>query len=194
MKDFFYKLLQDLDKLCGLKQYEKLMQSNDRKTEINTLLDILCRVTDQFTYIPAKDQQRIISEAVIMDMEFQGLNARIVWKWLNAKKDIYFQEIAHVPSQNDSVPLTGEAREARLKEWQEALNALPYVNSKPVSFEKVRDISTSTESGYKPNHEATEKHARHIAWIQANYNPITQKVKTIDEGYIDEETWNKSNH
>lgn len=191
MREFFYKLLQDLDKLCGLKQYEKLMQSADRKTEINTLLDILCRVSDLFAYIPEKDQQRIISEAVIMDLEFQGLNARIVWKWLNSKKDTYFQELAHKESETEHIPLTGEAREKRLIDWQQALNALTTEKTKPVAYQKVREIE-QTASGYKPDHSATEKHARHIAWIKANYNPMTQKPKTIDEGWISEEDFNSN--
>lgn len=121
MREFFLELLQNLDKFCGLKQYEKIMQLQTHKHELNLLLDILCKVAEQFTFIPEKDKKRIISDAVITDQEFQGLNARIIYKWLNAKKDQFFTELAHQQIEQSAEPLTGEARMARLKEWEAAL-------------------------------------------------------------------------
>src|SRR5688572_20894089 len=122
MREFFLDLLQNLDKLTGLKQYEKLLQTTNPKEEIKTLLDILCRVTDQFPYIPDEDKKRIISDAVINDQEFIGLNAKIVSKWLNQRKDHYFQELAHQQKALEREPLTGEARQKKLEEFLAAVN------------------------------------------------------------------------
>lgn len=192
MKEYFLELLQNLDKLCGLKQYEKLYQSENRNQEITTLLDILCRVTDMFAYIPDASKKKIISEAVITDLEFQGLNARIVYKWLNLKKDTYFQEIAHIPSGNDSEPLTGDARDARLKEWQEALNRLTIEKTKPVPYEKVRAIETHTASGYKVDHDYAARQEKHLRYIKKNYIMEGDKSKP-GPNWVSEETWNENN-
>jgi hypothetical protein len=106
-----------------MKQYEKLLQSSDYKGEINMLLDILCRVSNQFPFIPDEDKQRIISDAVIADSEFIGLNAKIIFKWLNLKKENYFREMAHRENQPSEPPLEGEAMHKRLDEWLQAINS-----------------------------------------------------------------------
>lgn len=113
MRQYFFKLLQNLDKLTGMKQYEKLCAVPDYKAEINTLLTILCRVCEQFPYIPDDAKQRIIDTNVVTDGEFIGLNAKCIYKYLNANKDRYFKELAHVELKPEDAPLEGEAFKAK---------------------------------------------------------------------------------
>lgn len=173
MRKYFYDLLQNLDKLTGMKQYEKLMQLSDFKKEIQTLLDILCRVSDQFPYIPDDDKKRIINDAVISDQEFIGLNAKIIYKWLSMKKEFYFNETTEPVIHPEA--LTGEARAKRLKEFLEAINGFEAaVTVKESPYQAIREQWKPKEGTeiYKPNTDATimyEKE-RHFEYIKRHYD------------------------
>jgi hypothetical protein len=126
MREFFYDLLLSLDKMAGLKQYEKLMMTNDPAKEINDLLDILCRTSDTFPLIPKNDQKSILRHAVVSDGDFIGLNAKFVYKSLNAHRERYFREAAHIPDEHDPnwKPLEGEERQKWLEKWKDTLNQM----------------------------------------------------------------------
>lgn len=113
MREYFFTLLQNLDKLTGIRQYDKLSQADDAKKELNTLLTILCRACDQFPYIPDEAKQRIIDTNIVADADFIGLNAKCIYKYLNANKDRYFKELAHVEIKPEDAPLEGEAFKAK---------------------------------------------------------------------------------
>jgi hypothetical protein len=177
MRDFFKHLLQNLDKLTGLQQYHKLCQTPDPREEIKTLLDILCRVTDQYKYIPDVAKQAIIQEAVIQDPEFIGLNAKFISKHLNLKKEFYMKENEDVAISPDA--LTGEAREQKLKEWAEALSKVETnLVSRVDIYKTVREQwqpKDGTEK-YKPiDPDLAIKHQRHLDYVKSNYDPRTGK-------------------
>lgn len=190
MRDFFLNLLQNLDKLTGMKQYEKLLQMPDYKHEINTLLDILCRVTDQFPYIPEEDKKRIIQDATIADGEFIGLNAKIIYKWLSAKRDLYIRE-----SKDEVVihpeALTGEAMQKRLDEWKQSVDRLQTVATTRVDiYQTVREQWKPKEGTelYKPTDPGLVfNHQRHLAYLKANYDAKTGKELP---NWISEDEWN----
>lgn len=178
MREFFLNLLQNLDKISGLKQYEKLCQTEKPKEEIKMLLDILCRVCDQFPFIPFEDKKRIISDAAIADAEFIGLNAKIIFKWLNAKRSNYIKE-----SKDEVVispdALTGDAMQKRLDEWLQA------VNSVDVNLTNRVDIYQTVREQWKPK-EGTPaykhqddtlviNHQRHLEYLKANYEARSGK-------------------
>jgi hypothetical protein len=125
MREFFFELLNNLDKLAGLKQLDKIYAAHGEdkeaaKKEINVLLKVLCTVSAQFPYIPEADQQKIISQAVITE-EFPSLNGSDLYKWLVRHKDKYFVESQHKPSEPAAEPVVGEARQKWLKEWEKSL-------------------------------------------------------------------------
>jgi len=191
MREYFLNLLQNLDKFCGLKQYEKIMQLPTHKEELNALLDILCRVSEQFKFIPEKDQKRIISDAVITDQEFQGLNARVIYKWLNLKKDQFFTEAAHMPTEPTVEPVTGEARDKWLKKFMEAVMSVGAPETKPVNpYKEVQEQWKAPEGEhYKPmdSGEAFLK-AAHIEYLKAMKDtPKDQwpdEMQWVEENYI----------
>lgn len=190
MRDYFLNLLQNLDKLTGMKQYEKLLQMPDYKSEINHLLDILCRVCDQFPFIPDDDKGRIISDAVIADQDFIGLNAKIIFKWLNLKKQSYFKEMAHQESEPSAPPLEGEALEKRLAEWQESLAKLQtnYVQRVDI-YQTVREQWQPKEGTekYTPRNDGfVSEHQRHLDWIKANFDARTGKPLPT---WVPEDKW-----
>lgn len=180
MRAYFLDLLNNLDKLAGLRQVEKIMNSSPNpKAEINELIAVLVRVSEQFPYIPMQDQKNIISAAVITDPEFNSLNARIVYKWLAIHKDKFFKEAAHIQQQAEEnwVPLTGEARMARLKEWEKSLEGFEdhQLNGKFVPYADVREIEKNDNRYIPPSAEEVESYRLHMEWVRENFDPRTGK-------------------
>lgn len=179
MRRFFFDLLDKLDKLTGMKQMEKLQSCENPEKEIGELLDILCRVSDQFPIIPKKDQQAIINQAVISDAEFKGLNAHIVYKWLSANKDRYFREAHHLPGEQDpeAKPLEGEARQEMLKLWLSKLGEVGHVETKS----HVRELEAKLppkDKGIVYNSTRPEdilERELHLQYIRENYDPVTKE-------------------
>lgn len=185
MRDYFLNLLQNLDKLAGLRQYEKLMQLPDYKKEINALLDILCRVSDQFQYIPDEQKKQIIDDAVIADPEFIGLNAKFIAKALNTKREFFLKQNEEPVISPDA--LTGEAREQRLKEWMKAINGMTMVQNTN-KFDYVRQIEPVDGKKYEHRERNEYEHNRHIEYVRDNYDAKTgHKLPT----WICEEEYNK---
>lgn len=144
MREFFLNLLNNLDKLAGLKQLEKIYAAHGEdevsaKEEINDLLNVLVRVSSQFPFIPRHEQEKIITQAVITD-DFPSLNAHVVYTWLAKHKDKYFKESHHLEKNEvTSEPLTGEARQAKLQEWLKSLASTEQmiISSKPISRKEI---------------------------------------------------------
>lgn len=135
MREFYLNLLNNLDKLAGLKQLDKIYASHGEnreaaKTEIRNLLEILCRVSSMFPYIPEDEQMKIINLAVLTE-EFPTLNGNTVYKWLARHKDKFFKEIHHQETQPQAEPLTGEARAAKLDEWLKSLSSFDQMSGGP---------------------------------------------------------------
>lgn len=178
MRKFFLQLLQNLDKLTGMKQYEKLCQTKKPKEEIKMLIDILCRVCDQFPFIPDEDKIKIINDAVIADQEFIGLNAKVVYKWLNLKREFYMKEKGEPEISPDA--LTGEAREKRLNEWLQALNKTEVaLTERSDPYKTVREQWTNpTGEKYTPlTEQQVYERERHLEYIKQNYDARGNAVK-----------------
>lgn len=123
MRDFFKDELKALERNTGLKQYDKILEKEDWEKELGELLNALSRVCNQFDFIPSEDKAKIIKKNILTDPDFQGFNARIVYKWLSQAQSVYFKEAAHMPvEETEPAPiLEGEERLKRLKEWEASL-------------------------------------------------------------------------
>jgi hypothetical protein len=153
MKQFFLDLLNQLDKLTGIKQMDKLMNTEDPEKEVDELLTILVKTCEVFKLIPETDQKSIISHCVVSDGEFIGLNAKIVYKWLNAQKDRYFKEAAHIPSEptHNKPPLEGEARQKALNEWLKSLQGFEERTTQSHVQELVSKLPAKEKGTYHPS-------------------------------------------
>ena len=197
MKTFFLELLNNLHNLAGLRQIEKIFASHPKpenaKAEVNELMELLVKVSKQFPYIPEKDQQNIIAAAVISDPEFNSLNARIVFKWLAQHRDKYFKESQHIEEkpQENWVPLTGEARLKRLKEWEQALGKF---EEHTTATDRVAKKRAAVYGDSEPVlHKSTpveevEKMQLHNQWIRESFDKLTGKPLP---GALTEEEWLK---
>lgn len=136
MRDFFKSELKTLKAKTGLNQWENISAMENPEQEFKILFDSLEMVCAEFTFIPDNDKKRIVQENIIRDQEFKGLNARIVWKWLNANKDKYYKELAHQQAEQVHPPLTGEARDKRIAEYLEVLSKVQVQTGVPKSRNK----------------------------------------------------------
>lgn len=191
MKEFFKQELNSLELKTGLKQYERLLERSSWEDDLNELIEILCRVCDQFPYIPDSDKQYIIRQNVISDGEFIGFNARIIYKWLNNAKGTYFKELAHTePEQNENYKiLTGPQRDEWIKRWTESLGdgfqPVPKVSPAEINAEDrpKAHLYPSTPTSVVISMEI------HAAWIKANFDTYTGKPLPT---WMAEEEWIKS--
>lgn len=191
MREYFLGVLQNLDKLTGMKQYEKLLQTQDYKTEIKTLLDILCRVCDYYPFIPDENKQSIINDAILSDPEFIGLNAKFISKSLNSRAEHFRQASDTVTISSDA--LTGEERDKRLAEWMNAVNQAEAVMTQPAksdySFIQGYKPTDGREYKSKTSIEDLLNHARHVEYIKQNYDVRTGKPLPT---WISEDEFNKN--
>jgi len=193
MKKFFFDLLKQLDKLTGIKQYEKLQTTADPAKEVSELIEILCRVCAQYSYIPEKYQQAIISTSVVNDLEFIGLNARIVNKWLYMNRERFIGTgNQYEEKEPEAPPLTGEAREKRAQEVLDII-AKCDTNFTQSSNDQLRNYfdklykKTGTEAPPRisgPEEIFAKK--MHIEYLKANYDPRTKEKLP---NWMPEEQW-----
>lgn len=124
MEKFFQKLLIDLDKLTGIKQYKKLEEDREKgKAEADRLVQLLCRACQQYPDVPPDAQKRAIRDAVILDDDFIGLNVRFVCRALNRARERMAQNTPKTEVIDNPNIVTGEARDEWLRKWREALDA-----------------------------------------------------------------------
>lgn len=197
MREYFTRLLNNLESLTGMKQLERISQKPNAADELNNLLDILCRVSDLFPYIPDDAKKNIISDSVVTDQDFIGLNAKIIYKWLNLRKDIYFKEIAHRDklTEDDYTPATGEKRDEWLKIWTQELDKLsdnfsvkPVTNAELMREKMLGEEATPTH--YRPDEEKAKAKLVHMEYVKANY----AKDGNCLETWMPEDEWIRKNY
>lgn len=109
MKDFLKQCLEDLEPLTGIRQYYYLTTDPDGERKATVLILGIIEVLKQFPYIPESDQQKIIRDQMVKDQNYDSLNSRTVWKWLNAAKDVYWEKSQEKVQEPEQVgPLTPE--------------------------------------------------------------------------------------
>jgi hypothetical protein len=195
MRDFFKDELKALERKTGLKQYEKILAAEKWEIELKELLDELCRVCNQFDYIPNEDKAKIIRQNILTDQEFIGFNARIIYKWLLSARSVYFKELAHQEPAEEQAPiLEGAARDAKLKEWLAALGdgmkQVPQLSPTEIKREGRIEVEKKG-TGYVPEVDPIEWEKRntlHKQYLRENYHIQTgEKLPT----WISEEDWIK---
>lgn len=187
MRDFLKSELKTLKAKTGLNQLENLSALPDSQNQIKILLDSIMLVFDEFHFIPDNDKKRIIQENIIRDQEFQGLNSRVVWRWLNAQKDKYYKELAHRESESGEPPLTGEARDKAIAEWLQAVNKLQTAVSVPQDkYSEIRANWNPDKLKYDPlTPEEYTTRIHHVEYIRA----MQKEFGTDDTKWDDELEW-----
>lgn len=193
MRDFFKSELKTLKAKTGLNQWENISAMDNPEQEFKILFDSLELVCAEFTYIPDNDKKRIVQENIIRDQEFKGLNARIVWKWLNANKDKYYKELAHQQADQIAPPLVGEERQKRIAEYLEVLAKVQVQTTMPTSrFKEVKEQWKAPEGEqYKPlSKEDVALKEFHLEYLQSQVGKKPSEFDDemewmISKGYIE---------
>lgn len=190
MREFFKQLLTDLKRLCGLNQLQALNDMPEPRKEISALLDVLCRVADQYPMIPDADKQKIIENGVIHDSEFTGLNARVIARWLNQHKERY-QTMAMKTEQSvgSGKVLTPDEYAPYLEQWLEQVKKIgnPDISREEKIEQRRRNFfgkdvggpvlhpSTTIEEYEARQLELEEAKARRIAELREKHPTLTQE-------------------
>lgn len=187
MKEFIEQCIKDQEAINGIRQlyYLETDPDGERKLKI-TILGII-KSCEQFPYIPQEAIKKIISEQMVKDQDYDALNSRTVWKWLNQAKDVYWAKSQEpVPEVKDAGPLSPET-EKLIREWQSdllGLKPVPQISS--VEIDRLRDEDKlrlegkSAKKGldlaqFQTDALKAEQKALHIQYIRENYDPITSK-------------------
>lgn len=179
MRDFFKQELQTLKAKTGLNQYENLSAMPDAAFQLKTLFDAIEYVCSQFAYIPDEDKKAIVLEGIITDQEFNQLNARTVYKWLNAKKDRYFKEMAHMPTEPVAEPLKGKEMEDMLKYWEsELMGTTNNFNVPELSPDEIKKEGQEEERMLKAKLEGLSK--KKVGYIP---DPEKWEPRTLEMSY-----------
>lgn len=102
-------------------------------------------------------------------------------------------EIQEAEKEKEWIPVTGEERAKRLKEWEAIVKGSTMANSMPKPSYK----QLAEEGGILPPKPAPYPSTslkewyvkeRHLAWITASFEPRTKEKLP---GYVDEETFNR---
>lgn len=203
MKQFFFNLLESLDKVAGIRQLDKIYASyktkEEAKPEINMLLDELCNVCNRFDYIPRADMQRIIQDGILTDPEFFGLHGRFIFKCLSKACGAYYKEPVDAVKLPEGVekyePLTGEARAKWLEDWMKALKNVDESTKMTFSTSSGSKLKANLSElpetkGYKPpSAETVYLMQLHDQYIRENYD-LTGKLKP---GALSENEWIRLN-
>ena len=121
MIDYFKQILEETYETFGARQCENMDDE-----QYTRLLDKLVYVSSLYPYIPEEEQKKIINKRLVTDKEYRNINARLISGWLEQDGKIFHKEIAHTETElpEDYKPLEGEAREAMLTMWQNALRGM----------------------------------------------------------------------
>jgi len=138
MNDFLIQCLNDLESLTGLRQMYFLQSDQDGKRKIEVLIKGMVATCKEFDYIPEAAQKSIIASQMRQDQEYEALNSRIIWKWLNAFKAPYLNPKELQDKEVVFEDITPETQKL-VREWQMSLldKAVP----QDVEFEKAKIIA-----------------------------------------------------
>lgn len=210
MREFFVKLMQNLKRLTGLKQYEEIasLQPKEKaQAELDALVDTMVRVCNSFSYIPDVDKQRIIRNKLIEDPELFSINAKVIYRWLLSASARYNGESHHLE--------VNKIETVEQKEWSEETKKMVsnYMSTlkaglitKPIGgvekeMEKIKAEDKERVDGrqalnkmYNQDREQIHlKHTLHMQWIKENYRtiPNTDMHEKLS-CFMEENEWRES--
>jgi hypothetical protein len=127
MKEFYTQCLKDLYALTGIEQV-RWMQNDlkDGKRNFELCVAGMVEQSKAFPYIPIEAQQKIILKMIIEDKDYQMLNSRTVFRWLNLHRDAYFIN-ANAPEETPRVQLTEEEEKtvnALIEQWKKDVSKI----------------------------------------------------------------------
>lgn len=203
MKDFFKTCLEELELKTGIRQLYWMQQSSTDQSDFdkkkNILLDSMVIVSKKFDYIPQEDQKLIIAKLMVEDQEYDGLNSRIIWKWLNLYSGHFFNvnkasdeipRIVHTPEQEENIRKISNDYLAQLAgNFSPDYKGLGDEIKRIQKEDKEKLIRESIAQGYQSTPEEVIAKELHFEYLIANFDAITgERLPT----WLSESEWLKS--
>lgn len=200
MRDFFKQELKTLKAKTGLNQYETFSGMPDAEVQLKALLDGMVSVCSGFNYIPDDHKKEIIKTAIITDPDFTGLNARVVFKWLQAKNHLYFKEVAHMETEVKEEPLKGDDMQKMLDEWKRELEgvsnnfSVPKLTPEEIekegrederALEAALDKLSPIREGWKPPSKETIEMQAKVRSIASKLYKDRKDFRGLDHYYVE---------
>jgi hypothetical protein len=202
MRDFFKREFETLEIKTGIRQYERMMERDNWEADFRLAIDLMVDECNKppFDLIGIDLKQRIISQAIIEDKDFIGLNPKFVRKalatWWNFNKDKYYEQaVQNAQEQQTAEPVSWKEREHWLNVWRAELDKLetsvkkvPQLTEKEIQEEgqerpKQKIYPSAPLSQHLDN-------AVHDAWIRDCHDKYSGKP---NERWMPEDQWRKEN-
>lgn len=187
MRDFFKQILSRTYEIFGVNQLEKMDDG-----QIKFLLDALENVSTLYNYIDHENQKKIINKRMVTDREYRNINARLIAGWFNLDGKVFFQQEAHIPSENQPEPVEGEERERWLNIWEQTLRQVEQTfPSQRVKGNGAKMREQLDEAGVKFDEEKNkqfEEAQKELPPKNPNNNPVKSfiiegiEIYAADEG------------
>lgn len=185
MKEFFKQCLDDLEAKTGIRQLYYLQLKEDGAKQTLITIEGMVQASKKFPYISEEDQRLIILRMIEEDQEYDALNSRTVWKWLNLYAG-HFHNVNNATEESPRIVHTPEQEENIKKissEWlaQLAGNFKPEYKGLGDEIKRIQKEDEEREKGKKgsgyvsPSKEEVVMHDLHLAWIRFCFDPISGK-------------------
>lgn len=198
MNDFILQCLDELEPLTGIRQLYFLQSDPEGERKIQVLIKGILMTCQQFPYIPEEAQKKIIREHMVKDQDYEALNSRTVWKWLNMNKDVWWaKEQAAEPSETPPEPMSEETKKmvdkfmADLAAGMQDRTRPKFAERLKQEMEKIAQEDKERTEGnrlaeFQTSELEAEKKALHLQYLKENYDPITGKKF---ETWMEESDW-----
>ena len=192
MYEFFHQEFQTLKAKTGIKQWEHLNEQPNAAKGIHEVIEFMCQecIKPPFHVVQPIIKQRVISRAIVEDIDFIGLNAKFVRRALNAWWTVNGDRVMEAMNQKESsaysrVELT-EAQKRKIDRIANKYVAEILQGEGPKMIPKIQPEAVKKEGAeWQSNLERkavcypittisqAHKHELHLEWCRCNFDKYT---------------------
>lgn len=175
MNEFLRQCFRDLEAITGIRQLYYFETDQDGERKLDVCIKGILITCGQFPYIPEEAQKKIIREQMVKDQDFDALNSRTVWKWLDKAKDVWWAKSQEPVAEVKELEPLSEETQKLIREWQ-----MEMIGSKTVTFkerlnqemDKIKAEDKSRFEGKEMPKSDRSRKAWNVALEDAAGNPL----------------------
>jgi len=175
MNEFLRQCFRDLEAITGIRQLYYFETDPDGERKLDVCIKGILITCGQFPYIPEEAQKKIIREQMVKDQDFDALNSRTVWKWLDKAKDVWWAKSQEPVAEVKELEPLSEETQKLIREWQ-----MEMIGSKTVTFkerlnqemDKIKAEDKSRFEGKEMPKSDRSRKAWNVALEDAAGNPL----------------------
>ena len=175
MNEFLRQCFRDLEAITGIRQLYYFETDPDGERKLDVCIKGILITCGQLAYIPEEAQKKIIREQMVKDQDFDALNSRTVWKWLDKAKDVWWAKSQEPVAEVKELEPLSEETQKLIREWQ-----MEMIGSKTVTFkerlnqemDKIKAEDKSRFEGKEMPKSDRRRKAWNVALEDAAGNPL----------------------